>query len=47
MEGGVMLARTYRDVALFDTAVGQLRAYFDRLLDEARAVPASRKPKRT
>ena len=46
MEGGVMLARTYRDVALFDSAVGQLRCHFDRLLDDARAVPASRNPKR-
>ena len=32
MEGGVMLARTYRDVAPFDAAVAELRAYFDRLL---------------
>jgi len=32
MEGGVMLARTYRDVAPFDAAVAGLRAYFDRLL---------------
>ena len=31
MEGGVMQARTYRDVAKFDTAVGQLRAYIDSL----------------
>jgi AcrR family transcriptional regulator len=46
MEGGVMLARTYRDVALFDAAVAQLRSYFDRLLGEAGAVPRSRKPKR-
>jgi AcrR family transcriptional regulator len=46
MEGGVMLARTYRDVAQFDTAVDQLRSYFDRLLDEAGRVAPSRKPKR-
>jgi AcrR family transcriptional regulator len=39
MEGGVMLARTYRDVGQFDSAVRQLRAYFDRLLREAK--PAS------
>ena len=31
MEGGVMQARTYRDVAKFDTAVRQLRAYVDSL----------------
>jgi TetR/AcrR family transcriptional repressor of nem operon len=37
MEGGVMLARTYRDVAPFDAAVGELRAFFDRLLAEAAA----------
>lgn len=36
MEGGVMLARTYRDVGQFDSAVRQLRAYFDRLLAEVR-----------
>jgi TetR/AcrR family transcriptional regulator, transcriptional repressor for nem operon len=28
MEGGVMQARTYRDVAYFDRAVAQLRAHF-------------------
>jgi TetR/AcrR family transcriptional regulator, transcriptional repressor for nem operon len=28
MEGGVMLARTHRDIGLFDRAVAQLRAYF-------------------
>ena len=28
MEGGVMQARTHRDVAYFDRAVAQLRAYF-------------------
>ncbi len=32
MEGGVMQARTYRDVAYFDRAVAQLRAHFDNLL---------------
>ena len=31
MEGGVMQARTYRDVAYFDRAVAQLRAHFDSL----------------
>lgn len=39
MEGGVMLARTHRDVGQFDAAVRQLRGYFARLLTEAR--PAS------
>lgn len=31
MEGGVMQARTHRDVAYFDRAVKQLRAHFDML----------------
>ncbi len=35
MEGGVMQARTYRDVAYFDRNVAMLRAHFDLL--EARA----------
>jgi TetR/AcrR family transcriptional regulator, transcriptional repressor for nem operon len=37
MEGGVMQARTFRDLASFDGAVRQLRAHFDRLLCEAAA----------
>jgi TetR/AcrR family transcriptional regulator, transcriptional repressor for nem operon len=36
MEGAVMQARTYRDLATFDAAVRQLRAHFDRLLRETR-----------
>ena len=32
MEGGVMQARTYRDVAYFDRAVEQLRRFFDLLI---------------
>ena len=32
MEGGVMQARTYRDVAFFDRAVAQLRRYVDSLI---------------
>ena len=32
MEGGVMQARTYRDVGYFDRAVAQLRTYFDTLM---------------
>jgi TetR/AcrR family transcriptional repressor of nem operon len=43
MEGGVMQARTHRDVAYFDRAVRQLRTYFGYLeRDRARArLPAS------
>ena len=37
MEGGVMLARTYRNVAMFDAAVDRLRDYFARLLTNAGA----------
>jgi AcrR family transcriptional regulator len=32
MEGGVMQARTHRDVGHFDRSVAQLRAYFDTLV---------------
>lgn len=32
MEGGVMLARTYRSLRVFDNAIGQLRDYIERLL---------------
>ncbi len=40
MEGGVMQARTHRDVAAFDRTVQQLRRYFDLLQAEAkRAAP--------
>jgi hypothetical protein len=46
MEGGVMLARTYREVAMFDAAVGQLRDYFARLQAEAGAATIRRKPRR-
>ncbi len=41
MEGGVMLARTYREVSYFDGAVEQLKLYFDHLGRDA-AAPASR-----
>lgn len=41
MEGGVMQARTHRDVAYFDRAVRQLREYFDLLKGDA-----DRKPQR-
>jgi AcrR family transcriptional regulator len=36
MEGGVMQARTYRDVAYFDRAVAQLRQHFEFLEEAAR-----------
>jgi AcrR family transcriptional regulator len=41
MEGGVMQARTHRDVSYFDRAVDQLRAHFD-LLEAAGKVRSSR-----
>jgi AcrR family transcriptional regulator len=34
MEGAVMLARTYHSIKPYDTAVTQLRDYFDRLLHD-------------
>ena len=37
MEGGVMQARTHRDVAYFDRAVEQLRAHFELLEKVAKA----------
>ena len=37
MEGGVMQARTFRDVAHFDRAIAQLRAHFDALTQKERA----------
>ena len=37
MEGGVMQARTYRDVAYFDRAVSQLRSCFDALMVKEQA----------
>ncbi|MEQ1616784.1 MAG: TetR/AcrR family transcriptional regulator [Terricaulis sp.] len=39
MEGGVMQARTHRDVGYFDRAVTQLRAHFE-LLEEAAKIAA-------
>lgn len=38
MEGGVMQARTYRDVKYFDSSVRQLRNYIDLLEQQARQV---------
>lgn len=47
MEGAVMLARAYRDIGPYDTAVGQLRDYFDRLLKDGTEWAAPRRrPKR-
>jgi AcrR family transcriptional regulator len=39
MEGGVMSARTHRDVAYFDASVDQLRRYFEFLQFQARQNP--------
>jgi hypothetical protein len=39
MEGGVMQARTFRDVGYFDAAVRQLRQYFQCLERPARLAP--------
>jgi AcrR family transcriptional regulator len=44
MEGGVMQARTYRQLASFDGAVRQLRAYFERLLREGSGAKPGRAP---
>jgi TetR/AcrR family transcriptional regulator, transcriptional repressor for nem operon len=47
MEGGVMQARTFRDIARFDRSVRQLRHYFDQLQRGAGAEkPRSRKKTR-
>ena len=41
MEGGIMQARTHRDVAYFDRAVAQLRAHFDLLAGQGNRGGAS------
>lgn len=46
MEGGVMQARTHRDVAFFDGSVRQLAAYFAELAKRARTQRRPRKPSR-
>ncbi len=48
MEGGVMQARTHRDVAYFDRSVHQLREYFDHLERHAarRPRPAVKAPRK-
>jgi TetR/AcrR family transcriptional regulator, transcriptional repressor for nem operon len=43
MEGGVMQARTFRNIAYFDAAVRQLRHYIDRLRRDG---PTQRKPRK-
>jgi hypothetical protein len=45
MEGGVMLARSYRDISYFDRAIGELKNHFNRLLRPAKS-PARRRPQR-
>lgn len=45
MEGGVMLARTFRDVAYFERAIAQLRLHLDALMAQAKPTKAAqRKP---
>ena len=46
MEGGVMLARSYRDIGYFDRAIGELKAHFNRLLRPA-PPPSRRRPQRS
>lgn len=46
MEGGVMQARTHRDVAFFDGSVRQLAKYFAELAARARAARRPRKSSR-
>jgi hypothetical protein len=41
MEGGVMQARTHRDVAYFDRNVAQLRAHIDLLVGAVRTPAAA------
>ena len=44
MEGGVMLARTYRNVGHFDASVRQLRGLFDVLLKNPRTTADNNRP---
>ena len=46
MEGGVMLARSYRDIGYFDRAIAQLREHFNRLLQPAKAPARGGPPRR-
>jgi TetR/AcrR family transcriptional repressor of nem operon len=43
MEGGVMQARTFRDIEYFDAAVGQLRHYFNCLETAGTGAPRKRR----
>jgi TetR/AcrR family transcriptional regulator, transcriptional repressor for nem operon len=43
MEGGVMQARTFRDIEYFDAAVRQLRQYFARLERTGREAPRKKR----
>jgi TetR/AcrR family transcriptional repressor of nem operon len=43
MEGGVMQARTFRDIEYFDAAVRQLRQYFARLERAGREAPRKKR----
>ena len=45
MEGAVMQARTFRELASFEGSVRQLRGYFDRLLREAQPAKAPARPR--
>jgi TetR/AcrR family transcriptional regulator, transcriptional repressor for nem operon len=45
MEGGVMLARSYRDIGYFDRAINELKNHFNRLLRPAKS-PARRRLQR-
>jgi TetR/AcrR family transcriptional regulator, transcriptional repressor for nem operon len=49
MEGGVMLARTFRDIGHFDAAISQLRGHFDHLAGEAQPAGSARRrnPRKT
>jgi AcrR family transcriptional regulator len=43
MEGGVMQARTFRDIDCFDAAVRQLRRYFELLLTQTTKTPKTKR----
>ncbi len=43
MEGGVMQARTFRDIEYFDAAVRQLRQYFKCLLLPGKLAPRNKR----
>jgi TetR/AcrR family transcriptional regulator, transcriptional repressor for nem operon len=45
MEGGVMLARTWREIAYFDRAIAQLRRHFDFVLTPQKEQPRKKRKK--